>query len=174
MNRQISRVLILALLAFGLSACEAHLEGSSSANDLATGISDTSSFGSTPELVWVKKAKGYYKNGDYGLAERYYRRAIEERHNNAEAWLGLAASYDRLKRFDLAERAYDQLVQIAGNTPTVLNNLAYHQMLRGDFPAARLTLEKAAEKSPNNPYVKRNLQLLETWESRAGSGTIAG
>jgi Flp pilus assembly protein TadD len=77
-----------------------------------------------------------------------------------------------VKRFDLAERAYDQLIQIAGHTPTVLNNLAYHHMLRGDFKTARQTLEKASEKAPGNPYVKRNLQLLDSWEAKAGSGAI--
>ncbi len=101
--------------------------------ELAGGITPSSSFGAAPESVWLEKAKKHYAHGDYGLAERFYRQAIEERHNNAEAWLGLAASYDRLKRFDLADRAYDALIKLVGYTPTVLNNLAYHQMLRGDL-----------------------------------------
>jgi Flp pilus assembly protein TadD len=168
MREHILKLLAFAILAIGMSGCQA-IEGSDGTEELTAGISDTSSFGSTPELVWIEKAKANFKNGDYGLAERYYRRAIEERHNNAEAWLGLAASYDRLKRFDLAERAYDQLVQLAGNTPTVLNNLAYHHMLRGDFKAARLTLQKASDKAPNNPYVKKNMELLERWEALAGN-----
>jgi Flp pilus assembly protein TadD len=169
MREHITRLLIAAMLAAGLAGCES-LEATNGEDDLTARITDTSSFGTAPELVWIEKAKENYKNGNYGLSERYYRRAIEERHNNAEAWLGLAASYDRLKRFDLAERAYDQLIQIAGHTPTVLNNLAYHHMLRGDFKTARLTLEKASAKAPDNPYVKRNLQLLDKWEEKAGSG----
>jgi Flp pilus assembly protein TadD len=168
MREQITKLLIAAFLAAGLAGCES-FEAVDGEEDLTASITDSSSFGSAPELVWIEKAKENYKNGDYGLAERYYRRAIEERHNNAEAWLGLAASYDRLKRFDLAERAYDQLIQIAGHTPTVLNNLAYHHMLRGDFGTARQTLMKATEKAPNNPYVKRNLQLLDSWEEKAGA-----
>jgi Flp pilus assembly protein TadD len=171
MREHITKLLIAAILAAGLAGCES-LEAVDGEDDLTASITDTSSFGTAPELVWIEKAKEYYKNGNYGLAERYYRRAIEERHNNAEAWLGLAASYDRVKRFDLAERAYDQLIQIAGHTPTVLNNLAYHHMLRGDFKTARQTLEKASEKAPGNPYVKRNLQLLDSWEAKAGSGAI--
>lgn len=167
MREHITKLLIAALLAAGLAGCES-LEATNGDGDLTASITDSSSFGTAPELVWIEKAKTNFKNGNYGLAERYYRRAIEERHNNAEAWLGLAASYDRLKRFDLADRAYDQLIQIAGHTPTVLNNLAYHHMLKGDFNTARQTLLKASEKAPNNPYVKRNLQLLDSWEAKAG------
>lgn len=172
MRGHITKLLLAVILATGLAGCEAHLAEHDTSKEFESGITDSSSFGSSPELVWIEKAKDNFRNGNYGLAERYYRRAIEERHNNAEAWLGLAASYDRLKRFDLAERAYDQLVQIAGNTPTVLNNIAYHHMLRGDFDTARLTLQKASEKAPNNPYIKRNMQLLEHWETKAGGGAI--
>ena len=46
--------------------------------------------------------------GNYGLAEENYRKAVELGPRDLDAWLGLAASYDRLKRFDLADRAYAQ------------------------------------------------------------------
>ena len=94
---------------------------------------------------------------------------IEERHNNAEAWLGLAASYDRLKRFDHAARAYEQLVKISGHTPTVLNNLAYHQMLKGDFASARHSLRAASAQAPNNPYIRNNIELLDRWEAKGAN-----
>jgi len=55
--------------------------------------------------VWLEKAKKNDADGNDGLAERFYGQAIEERHNNAEGWLGLATSYDQLKRFDLTDRA---------------------------------------------------------------------
>lgn len=142
------------------------LEPESGLTGAAAGIAAGGSGGT--EQAWLDQAKSAYRNGNYGLAERYYRAAIEERHNNAEAWLGLAASYDQLKRFDHADRAYDALVKITGRTPTVLNNLAYHQMLKGDFRAARATLNAAAAADPKNPYVRNNMQLLERWEARAG------
>jgi Flp pilus assembly protein TadD len=164
----ILKLLAAGAVALALAGCQT-FDGSETAAEATTpAITDTSSFGSAPEAIWLEKAKTYYRNGDYGLAERYYRQAIEERHNNAEAWLGLAASYDRLKRFDLAARAYDQLISITGNTPTVLNNLAYHQMLKGDFASARRTLQAAAEKAPDNPYIRNNMDLLDRWEAQAG------
>jgi tetratricopeptide (TPR) repeat protein len=44
-------------------------------------------------------------SGNYGLAEQHYRRAVEATRQNGSAWIGLAASYDRLGRFDLADLA---------------------------------------------------------------------
>jgi tetratricopeptide (TPR) repeat protein len=95
-------------------------------------------------------AKENFRQGNYGLAERYFRRAVEAAPKDAEAWLGLAASYDRLKRFDLADRAYDQL-----------DNIGYSYMLRGDYVRARETLLSAQAKDPGNPYIQNNLALLE-------------
>ena len=106
--------------------------------------------------------KQYYRQGNYGLAERYFRRAVETGPRDAEAWLGLAASYDRLKRFDLADRAYDQLLRITGPTPEVLNNQGFSFILRGDYRRAREILNVARAKDPANPYIKNNIDLLET------------
>ncbi len=167
MRGHIIKLLAAGALASTLAGCQT-LDSSASAEHSIGDISGSSSFGSAPEKVWLEKAKSYYRNGNYGLAERYYRQAIEERHSNAEAWLGLAASYDRLKRFDHAERAYKQLMEITGPTPTVLNNIAYHKMLRGDFTGARETLDKAAAEAPDNPYIRNNRDLLERWEEKAG------
>jgi tetratricopeptide (TPR) repeat protein len=106
--------------------------------------------------------KTNFRQGNYGLAERYFRRAVEAGPRDAEAWLGLAATYDRLKRFDLAERAYQQLMQLLGHTPEVLNNYGYSYMLRGEFARARQILAEAQAKDPGNPYIRNNIVLLET------------
>jgi Flp pilus assembly protein TadD len=128
----------------------------------------TSTFGAAPEQVWLAKAKDNFRNGEYGLAERYYRRAVEERYNNVEAWIGLAASCDHLKRFDEADRAYKIVTKMAGNTPAVLNNLGYHYMLKGEFGAAEHSLRAAEKADPQNPQVQANLRLLEEWKANAG------
>jgi len=102
-----------------------------------------------------------FRQGNYGLAERYFRRAVESGPREAEAWLGLAASYDRLKRFDLADRAYRQLYAMMGRTPEILNNQGYSYMLRGDFIHARKILVEAQAKDPASPYIANNMALLE-------------
>lgn len=105
--------------------------------------------------------KENFRQGNYGLAERYFRKAVEAGPKDAEAWLGLAASYDRLRRFDLADRAYAEVIRLAGPTPEILNNQGYSYMLRGDFNRAREILTTARNKDPANPYIQNNLALLE-------------
>jgi tetratricopeptide (TPR) repeat protein len=102
-----------------------------------------------------------FTQGNYGLAERYYRRAVESGPREADAWLGLAAYYDRLRRYDLADRAYNQLYGLVGRTPEILNNQGYSMMLRGDYAHARTILMEARAKDPNNPYIANNISLLE-------------
>ena len=105
--------------------------------------------------------KKYYRAGDFGLAEKYFRRAVELHSRDAEAWLDLAAAYDRLRRFDLADRAYAQAIAIVGPTAEILNNQGYSYMLRGDYKRARATLVTAQSKDPSNRYVQNNLLLLK-------------
>jgi len=109
----------------------------------------------------LNMGKKFYRSANFGLAERHYRRAVEARPRDAEAWVGLAASYDQLRRFELADRAYGQALAIIGPTPEVLNNLGFSYMLRGDYARARTTLLQAQAKDPANPYVQSNLELLE-------------
>jgi tetratricopeptide (TPR) repeat protein len=105
--------------------------------------------------------KKYFRAADFGLAERHFRRGVELHPRDLEAWIGLAACYDRLRRFDLADRAYDQAMKIAGPTPEILNNIGYSYMLRGDYRRARETLLQAQAQDPGNPYIRNNLELLE-------------
>src|SRR5882724_4492307 len=108
----------------------------------------------------LNTGKKLYRAANYGLAERHFRRAVEARPKDAEAWVGLAASYDQLRRFELADRAYNQAIGIVGKTPEVLNNQGYSYMLRGDYARARVTLMQAKAMDPANPYVQNNLDLL--------------
>jgi len=105
--------------------------------------------------------KKQYRANNFGLAEKYFRHAAEQHPRDAEAWLGLAASYDRLRRFDLADRAYSQAIGILGPTTEIMNNQGYSYMLRGDYKRAREKLDAALRKDPGNKYVQNNLQLLE-------------
>ncbi len=117
----------------------------------------------------LSTGKKLYRAANFGLAERHFRRAVEARPKDAEAWVGLAASYDQLRRFELADRAYNQAIGIVGKTPEVLNNQGYSYMLRGDYAHARVTLLQAKAKAPDNPYVLNNLELLEK-SARKGKG----
>jgi tetratricopeptide (TPR) repeat protein len=109
----------------------------------------------------VSLGKKYFRAGNFALAERHFRRAVELHPRDADSWIGLAASYDRQRRFELADRAYDQATKIAGPTAEILNNRGYSYMLRGDQRRARETLLEAQARDPGNAYVKNNLEMLE-------------
>ena len=113
--------------------------------------------------------KKYFRSANFGLAEKHFRRAVELHPRDAEAWVGLAASYDRLKRFELADRAYGQAVAIIGETPEIMNNKGFSYILRGDYRRARRTLEAALQRDPGNPYIRNNLELLEKVQRRGKS-----
>jgi Tfp pilus assembly protein PilF len=109
----------------------------------------------------VQLGKKYFRSNNFGLAEKSFRHAVEKRPNDAEAWVGLAASYDRLRRFDLADRAYAEAIRIVGPTVEILNDEGFSYMLRGDYARAHKLLAQAQAKDPANPYVAANMQLLE-------------
>lgn len=109
----------------------------------------------------LNRGKIQYRAQNFGLAEKHFRRVVESHPRDAEAWLGLAACYDRLRRFDLADRAYNQAIGILGPTTEILNNQGYSYMLRGDYIRAREKLNMALRQDPRNKFVANNLQLLE-------------
>jgi Flp pilus assembly protein TadD len=107
----------------------------------------------------------HFNRGHYGIAERYFRDATEKAPKDPTAWIGLAAAYDRIGRFDLADRAYTYAIRLVGETTEILNNQGYSYMLRGDLANARRKFLKAYEREPGNPTIANNLQLLNSSSS---------
>ena len=110
----------------------------------------------------LKLGLEHFKKGNYGLAQRYFRDAVEKAPEDAEAWIGLAASYDRVRRFDLADQAYAGAIKLTGETVQILNDRGYSYLLRGDLTKARVKFLKAYQLDPTNPVVINNLQLLNS------------
>jgi len=110
--------------------------------------------------------KKQFRADNFGLAEEHFRKAVESHPKDGEAWMGLAASYDRLNRFDLADRAYKEAILILGPTPEILNNQGFSYILRGDYARARKVLRQAQAKDPRNPYILNNLKLLNKVASK--------
>lgn len=109
----------------------------------------------------VDAGQKHFVAANYGLAEKHFRKAVELNAANAEGWLGLAASYDQLGRFDFADRAYEQLIKLVGRKPEVVSNQGYSQLLRGNHDKARKLLTEARKQLPNDKRVSANLALLD-------------
>jgi Flp pilus assembly protein TadD len=122
--------------------------------------------GTTAEEAFVatdqpeRVGREQFARGNYALAERYFQNAVEAESGNGDAWLGLAASYDQLGRFDLADRAYGQAVKIKGQTPQVLNNQGYSYLLRGDRGQAERYFRRARSINPHDPTINNNVALI--------------
>lgn len=147
---------VLLLAVTSLAGCGLHEDG------LVTGSlhDDSSSIHGKPPLDDEAAARKHFAAGHYGQAEAHYRRAVELRPDNGDAWIGLAASYDQLRRFDLAKRAYDRAMTIQGRSPLLLNNLGYHYYLQGEKAKAEHHWRSAAALEPSNDKIQANLQLL--------------
>jgi Flp pilus assembly protein TadD len=146
-----------------LAACESTGGGSAMRADGAI----TASTGGTEAATErrnteeLRLGKEHFRNGNFGIAEQHFRRAVEQTPESVEALVGLAASYDQLSRFDLADRAYVEALKVSGPNASIINNQGYSYYLRRDFKRARTEYSKALRLDPTNEQVKRNMALLE-------------
>lgn len=102
--------------------------------------------------------------GNYGSAELHFRTAVEKNATDVPSWIGLAAAYDNLSRFDLADRAYDRAIALNGETFEIINNYGYSYLLRGDRGRAKQYFARALALDPNNPVARNNLRILRSGE----------
>src|SRR6202140_5366892 len=133
-------VLTCCWLATGLAACDTVREAAVEASVVPAGadpVHEPTDVKYYPSDEPVRMGLEQYNRGNYGLSQRYFKDAVEKAPKDVTAWVGLAASYDRLRRFDLADQAYAAAIKQAGQTTEILNNQGYSYMLRGDLVAAR-------------------------------------
>jgi Flp pilus assembly protein TadD len=163
--------LAAGLLIISLSGCQT---GELAQPPAVVGLSDASLPVTTPTVEDPGDVKYYpsdeplhlatehFNRGHYGIAQHYFQDAVERAPKDVTAWIGLAASYDRLGRFDLADRAYRAAIRLEGETVQILNNEGYSYMLRGELNKARAKLAAAYRREPDNPTVINNLHLLDS------------
>ena len=159
-------ILVLACCGLGtvLAGCDATLrEAAISAPAETAGadpVQEPTDVKYYPSDEPVRLGLEHFNRGSYGIANRYFRDGVEKSPKDLTAWMGLAASYDRLRRFDLADQAYAQAARLGGVTVQLLNDQGYSYMLRGNLSAARRKFERAYSMDPGNPVVANNLELL--------------
>ena len=161
-TRSLSRfLLVLAVTALPLAGCSStgiDALGAFGGGTLQTSnLPDVANYDAARALT---DARAHFRIGDFGYSAALYKRYVELTPNDPEGYVGLAASYDGLRRFDLADRVYASLYKLAGGTAQYYNNLGYSYMLRGDTTTALANLRKASQLDPKNLTVANNLKML--------------
>ena len=159
------RLLLAILLLPVLAACQTTdlvgaAKGDGTSVTASTGNALDNAARPKPGDEDLKLGKEHFRNANFGLAEKHFRQAAEQSQDSLEALVGLAAAYDQLGRFELADRAYAEAVRIGGPSSVILNNRGYSYYLRRDFKRARADFQQALRRDPENAMAKRNLALL--------------
>ncbi|WBY07499.1 tetratricopeptide repeat protein [Sphingomonas sp. 7/4-4] len=108
-------------------------------------------FTGKPE-VSLAAAQRFVANGNYGLGIETYRRYLSANPEDARAVEGLAIAYDRLQRFDLSDRYFQQALALAPRDPEIY--MAYGRSLRAqgkDFDADLLDVDMRAMLAQDAP-----------------------
>src|SRR6476620_7009746 len=101
--------LACAWLAVGLAACDTVREAAVVAPVSPAGpdpVQEPTDVKYYPSDAPVRMGLEHFNRGNFGLSQRYFKDAVEKAPKDVTAWIGLASSYDRLRRFDLADQAY--------------------------------------------------------------------
>lgn len=114
--------------------------------------------------------KKQFAQGLYGMALKNFRVALVQDPKSLDRLNAVAATYDKLGRFDLAERYYAQALGIDPNSVQTLNNVGYSFLMRKDYISARYYLEQAAKVAKAEDHytsvVGANLVSLDIAEGR--------
>ena len=174
-SRGFVRAATAAVIAIGLAGCQPTVTPTPVPN--ATTLQNPADVKYYPSDEPVKLGMQRFYEGNFGLSQQYFQDAVEKTPKDATAWVGLAASYDRLGQFDLADRSYAAAAKLVGDTTNILNDEGYSYMLRGDLIKARAKFEASLRRDPGNAAATNNLALLNQstrFVERAANGEPCG
>lgn len=139
----------------------------------------------TADAASMEMGRTLFGRGEYALAADAFRKAVRADPDSADAYNGLAASYDNLGRFDLSRRYYELALARAPEDGRILRNFARSMMGQGNKLAARRLLAEAAaleqgQLRPVEGQLEAEKQLAEAaqpeslpFESGQGAVTVA-
>ncbi len=113
------------------------------------------------DLSSYERGKLHYNAGQYGLAVKHFRSAVDRERGSVEALNGLAASYDRLGRYDLATRYYGKALGANPESTQTLNNIGYSYLLQKRFDLAVAYLRDAHSRDKKDPVILANRKVAE-------------
>ncbi|MEM7693731.1 MAG: tetratricopeptide repeat protein [Pseudomonadota bacterium] len=156
-----NRFLAATALCLGLAGCSADvIQLAAFGEPVRNHASHQGRIDRLPNAELVATGKLYFRDRDYGNAQAAYQKAVEIYPENAEAWLGLAASYDQLRRFDQSKLAYKRLHALVGGTSAFYNNRGFSLLLQSDVRGAITAFKTALRIDPTNQVAENNLELI--------------
>lgn len=87
--------------------------------------------GERPVPARIAEARGYFALGNVALALEAYRKAHRDDPSSVDALNGMAACYDRMGRFDLSRRYYEEALAFAPGDARLYANLAVSLEMQG-------------------------------------------
>jgi Tfp pilus assembly protein PilF len=114
--------------------------------------------------------KKQFARGLYGLALKSFRVALVQQPQSLDRLNAVAATYDKLGRYDLSERYYARALGVDPKSAQTLNNIGYSFLMQKDLVSARYYLEQAAKVARTEDeyidIVGANLVALDMAEGR--------
>jgi Flp pilus assembly protein TadD len=156
-----SGLIALSLAVAPLVGCTSGNLGNSTYGNSKLTAAEISDIGNYTAETALVEARAHFRNNNYGYSAAFYKRVVELSPNDPEGYVGLGASYDRLRRFDLADRVYAALYELSGATAQYYNNVGYSYLLRGKLSEALANFRKAQKLDPENVVIANNLQILQ-------------
>jgi len=124
--------------------------------------------------------KAYFAQAQYGLALESFRAALRQSPDSTRNLNAVAACYDRMLRFDLADRYYQQALALDPHSVQTLNNLGYSHYRRyeegygGEFLAsAKDYLDRAVSLAQDNPVIAVNIARVEVALTQQSAPAVA-
>ncbi|HET6618386.1 MAG TPA: tetratricopeptide repeat protein [Dongiaceae bacterium] len=118
----------------------------------------------------VANGRALLVTGQYGLAIDALSGVLHDDPRNVRALNLIAEAYDRLHRYDLADRYHGEALEADPNSVAALNNWGFSYLVRGDKTRAIGLLQRAVAIKGDQPVVLANLRLATGGEA-AASGT---
>jgi Flp pilus assembly protein TadD len=156
----------IAMVIVPLAGCSS-MGGASAFGSNRLEVAEISNIGSYSAETALAEGRAHFRNSDFGHSAALYKRVVELSPKNPEGYIGLGASYDRLRRFDLADRVYSSLRDLTGPTAQYYNNVGYSNLLRGNLAAAFKNFREAQKLAPDSIVIANNLQLLKDATARS-------
>lgn len=111
-----------------------------------------------------QRGKWHFQQGQYGLALDAFTMSLQMNPGAVREMNAIAACYDRMQRFDLADQFYRQALATDPTSVITLNNFGYSHLMRGEQTSdpeqvnlAWTYFEKARKADGTNPVVAANL-----------------